>query len=226
MNQPEQQLNVYMVGGAVRDQLMGIDCKDRDWVVVGSSPEQMARLGFRAVGKDFPVFLHPQSNEEYALARTERKTSPGYHGFVFSSNPDVTLQQDLERRDLTMNAIAMDKNGQLIDPFNGQKDIANGVIRHVSSAFKEDPVRILRVAKFAARFQPWNFSVDQTTLDLMIEMVAQWRSRCVGVGTGLAGDVGCITVAGVLSFHRGIANLWSAIGNFTGSGRSFWCPPG
>ena len=171
MNKPEQQLEVYLVGGAVRDQLLGIKVKDRDWVVVGSTPKQMCDLGFKPVGKDFPVFLHPHSKEEYALARTERKTSPGYHGFVFSSDPSVTLEQDLERRDLTMNAIAMNSDGNLIDPFNGRGDIESATIRHVSSAFKEDPVRILRAAKFAARFCTSGFNVDSATNQLMQEMV-------------------------------------------------------
>ncbi len=171
MNNPEQQLEFYLVGGAVRDQLLGIKVKDRDWVVVGSTPKQMCDLGFMPVGKDFPVFLHPETREEYALARTERKTAPGYHGFVFSSHPDVTLEQDLERRDLTMNAIAMTGNGELIDPFNGKGDIESATIRHVSSAFTEDPVRILRVAKFAARFHDAGFRVDSTTNLLMQEMV-------------------------------------------------------
>ena len=163
MNNPEQQLKIYLVGGAVRDQLLGIEVKDHDWVVVGSTPEQMCDLGFMPVGKDFPVFLHPETREEYALARTERKTAPGYHGFVFSSDPGVTLEQDLERRDLTMNAIAMGDDGELIDPFNGKADIESATIRHVSSAFKEDPVRILRVAKFAARFHSAGFKVDSKT---------------------------------------------------------------
>ena len=179
MNNPEQQLEVYLVGGAVRDQLLGIDVKDRDWVVVGSTPEQMCDLGFMPVGKDFPVFLHPETREEYALARTERKTAPGYHGFVFSSDPGVTLEQDLERRDLTMNAIAMNGDGQLTDPFNGKGDIESGIIRHVSSAFKEDPVRILRVAKFAARFHSADFKVDSTTNLLMQEMVANGEASAL-----------------------------------------------
>ncbi len=159
----------YVVGGAVRDALLGLPVKDRDHVVVGATPEQMRAAGFVAVGKDFPVFLHPQTHEEYALARTERKTAPGYAGFAFHAAPDVTLEQDLQRRDLTINAIAQDADGSLIDPYGGQADIAAKVFRHVSSAFAEDPVRILRVARFAARFA--GFTVAPPTLALMKTMV-------------------------------------------------------
>ena len=148
----EEKLQAYLVGGAVRDRIMGRPVQDRDWVVVGSTPDQMTGLGFKPVGRDFPVFLHPDTNEEYALARTERKMARGYHGFEFLSDPDITLEQDLGRRDLTINAIAMDKEGNLVDPYNGRQDIRNKVIRHVSDAFNEDPVRLLRVARFAARF--------------------------------------------------------------------------
>ena len=148
---------------------MGKQVKDRDWVVVGSNPKEMVELGFKPVGKDFPVFLHPDSKEEYALARTERKTAQGYHGFEFFCEPDTTLEQDLGRRDLTMNAIAMDQSGNIIDPFGGERDIGNKVIRHVSDAFSEDPVRVLRVARFAARFPDFNISKD--TQRLMNKMV-------------------------------------------------------
>ncbi len=166
---PEGRLEKYLVGGAVRDRIMGRPVTDRDWVVVGSTPDQMVELGFRPVGRDFPVFLHPDTNEEYALARTERKTARGYHGFEFFSDPDITLEQDLGRRDLTMNAMAMDDQGNLIDPYNGKRDIQRGIIRHVSSAFGEDPVRVLRAARFAARFT--DFSVCPDTRALMTEMV-------------------------------------------------------
>ena len=159
----------YVVGGAVRDALMGLAVKDRDYVVVGATPEQMISAGFIAVGKDFPVFLHPTTHEEYALARTERKTAPGYTGFAFHAAPDVTLEQDLQRRDLTINAIAQDTDGTLIDPCNGQADIKNKVFRHVSLAFLEDPVRILRLARFAARFT--EFSIAPQTATLMHQMV-------------------------------------------------------
>jgi tRNA nucleotidyltransferase (CCA-adding enzyme) len=158
----------YLVGGAVRDELLGLPVKEKDYVVVGSTPEEMERLGYKPVGKDFPVFLHPQTHEEYALARTERKTGPGYRGFETLFSPDVTLEQDLERRDLTINAIAKDEGGKLIDPFRGQEDLRQGVLRHVSPAFAEDPVRILRVARFAARF---SFSVARETAALMRKMV-------------------------------------------------------
>ncbi|HEU4375198.1 MAG TPA: multifunctional CCA addition/repair protein [Telluria sp.] len=160
----------YVVGGAVRDELLGLAVKDHDWVVVGATPEEMVRQGFRPVGKDFPVFLHPKTQEEYALARTERKTAPGYHGFVFHTAPDVTLEEDLVRRDLTINAIARADDGTLTDPFGGQADIRDRIFRHVSGAFAEDPVRILRLARFAARFA--DFSVAPETLALMRQMVA------------------------------------------------------
>ncbi len=172
MKNPEQELDVYLVGGAVRDRIMGLGIEsERDWMVVGSSPEQMVELGFRAIGSDFPVFLHPDTHEEYALARTERKIGRGYHGFVFNCAPDVSVEEDLGRRDLTMNAIAIDKQDNLIDPYGGVADIENRIIRHVSDAFREDPVRILRVARFAARFRGLGFSVGEQTLAMMSEMV-------------------------------------------------------
>ncbi len=162
-------MRIYAVGGAVRDALLGFPVQDRDWVVVGGTPEEMLARGFRPVGKDFPVFLHPQTQEEYALARTERKTAPGYTGFVFHAEPDVTLEQDLARRDLTINAIAQDESGAHLDPYGGRDDLAAKVLRHVSPAFAEDPVRILRVARFAARFA--DFSIAPETLGLMRQMV-------------------------------------------------------
>lgn len=160
----------YLVGGAVRDRLLGLAVKDRDWVVVGATPAQMLALGYTPVGKDFPVFLHPQTHEEHALARTERKTAPGYKGFVFHADADVTLEQDLARRDLTINAIAEAEDGTLIDPFDGQADLRAAVLRHVSAAFVEDPVRILRVTRFAARFT--GFALAPETAQLMRSMVA------------------------------------------------------
>lgn len=163
-------MKVYSVGGAVRDELLGLPVKDRDFVVVGSTPSEMQALGYRPVGKDFPVFLHPKTQEEYALARTERKTAPGYKGFQIHASPEVTLEEDLARRDFTMNAIAKDVNGQLVDPYHGVDDIQAKTIRHVSAAFSEDPVRILRAARFAARFT--EFSVASETMSLMREMVA------------------------------------------------------
>ena len=162
-------MQIYAVGGAVRDELLGLPVKDRDWVVVGATPQDMLADGFVAVGRDFPVFLHPQTHEEYALARTERKTAPGYAGFAFHAAPGVTLEQDLVRRDLTINAIAKDPSGAIIDPHRGCADLAARVLRHVSPAFAEDPVRILRVARFAARFA--DFSVAAETVDLMRGMV-------------------------------------------------------
>lgn len=164
------QLQIYRVGGSVRDELLGLPAGDRDWVVVGATPEQMLAQGFQAVGKDFPVFLHPQSHEEYALARTERKTAPGYKGFAVHFSPDVTLEDDLLRRDLTINAIARAADGSLVDPFDGQADIQARIFRHVSPAFREDPVRILRLARFAARFP--DFTIAPETLTLMREMTA------------------------------------------------------
>jgi tRNA nucleotidyltransferase (CCA-adding enzyme) len=162
-------MKTYIVGGAVRDELLGLAVKDMDHVVVGATPEQMVKLGYRPVGKDFPVFLHPKTHAEYALARTERKTGKGYKGFQVHASPEVTLEEDLARRDLTINAIARDDAGSLTDPFNGQSDIAQKVLRHVSAAFIEDPVRILRVARFAARFT--EFTVAPETMELMKWMV-------------------------------------------------------
>ena len=162
-------MQTYMVGGAVRDALLGLPVNDHDWVVVGATPEAMIALGYLSVGKDFPVFLHPQTHEQYALARTERKTGPGYRGFAIHADPGVTLEQDLARRDLTINAIAQDDAGVLIDPFDGQRDLAQRVLRHVTGAFREDPVRILRVARFAARFAAFRLAPE--TLQLMREMV-------------------------------------------------------
>jgi tRNA nucleotidyltransferase (CCA-adding enzyme) len=159
----------YVVGGAVRDELLGRPVVDRDHVVVGATPEQMVEQGFRPVGKDFPVFLHPDTHEEYALARTERKTAPGYHGFVFHTSPEVTLEDDLVRRDLTINAMARAEDGSIVDPYNGQADLRDRIFRHVSSAFAEDPVRILRLARFAARFP--DFRVHESTNALMRSMV-------------------------------------------------------
>ncbi|UGB45839.1 multifunctional CCA addition/repair protein [Frateuria edaphi] len=162
----------YLVGGAVRDRLLGRPVVDHDHVVVGATPDDMLARGFRPVGKDFPVFLHPDTGEEYALARTERKTGRGYHGFAFHADPGVTLEEDLARRDLTINAIAQDEDGKLVDPFHGQRDIGQRVLRHVSPAFVEDPVRLLRVARFAARFAPLGFHVAGETMALMRAMVA------------------------------------------------------
>jgi tRNA nucleotidyltransferase (CCA-adding enzyme) len=165
-------MEVYLVGGAVRDHLLGLPVGERDWVVVGAHPEEMQRQGYMLVGKEFPVFLHPETREEYALARTERKTGPGYRGFTTRFSPDVTLEDDLKRRDLTINAIAEDAEGELVDPFGGQRDIEARVLRHVSEAFVEDPVRVLRLARFAARFASLGFTVAEETRGLLKQIVA------------------------------------------------------
>jgi tRNA nucleotidyltransferase (CCA-adding enzyme) len=165
-------MQVYLVGGAVRDELLDLPVAERDWVVVGATPEQLQHAGYRAVGREFPVFLHPDSKEEYALARLERKTGPGYRGFETRFSPDVTLEQDLQRRDLTINAMARAADGTLIDPYGGQHDLQQRLLRHVSAAFVEDPVRVLRVARFAARLHGHGFSVAPETRALMRQMVA------------------------------------------------------
>lgn len=164
-------MKIYLVGGAIRDQLLGIPVTERDYVVVGSTPQEMLQLGYKQVGRGFPVFLHPLSHEEYALARIERKVGPGYLGFTCYSAPDVTLEDDLKRRDLTINAMAMDLQGQLIDPYHGQSDLKLKILRHVSPAFSEDPVRVLRVARFMARYSKLGFTVAPETLQLMQDMV-------------------------------------------------------
>lgn len=164
-------METYLVGGAVRDALLGLPVHERDWVVVGATPEEMKARGFLPVGKDFPVFLHPKTREEYALARTERKSGPGYHGFTFYAAPDVTLEQDLRRRDLTINAMARAPDGTLIDPYEGQRDLKARVLRHVSPAFSEDPLRVLRVARFASRFSPLGFRIAKETQRLMVALV-------------------------------------------------------
>ncbi|HHT0592588.1 TPA: multifunctional CCA addition/repair protein [Legionella anisa] len=164
-------MKVYLVGGAVRDQLLNLPVNERDWVIVGSSPDELLKKGFRKVGRDFPVFLHPKTSEEYALARTERKSAPGYYGFSCDFNKTVTLEEDLVRRDLTINAMARDEQGQIIDPYNGLKDLEAKLLRHVSPAFVEDPVRVLRVARFAARFHYLGFKLADETRSLMYTMV-------------------------------------------------------
>jgi len=164
-------MQIYLVGGAVRDGLLGLPVRERDWVVVGATPEELTARGFTAVGREFPVFLHPETHEEYALARLERKVAPGYRGFTTQFSPTVTLEEDLQRRDLTINAIARSESGEIIDPYGGQRDLGERVLRHVSPAFVEDPVRILRVARFAARFAPLGFAVAPETMQLMRDMV-------------------------------------------------------
>ncbi|HAF74395.1 MAG TPA: multifunctional CCA addition/repair protein [Gammaproteobacteria bacterium] len=193
MADPCDFLECYLVGGAVRDALLNKAAGDRDWVVIGASPEDMLERGFRAVGKDFPVFLHPVSGEEYALARRERKTGPGYTGFATETGSDVTLEEDLSRRDLTVNAMAQDPDGGLIDPFGGAEDLNNGILRHVSDAFVEDPLRVLRVARFAARYAGRGFAVAPETVDLMRRISASgelaslvpervWQETCRALG--------------------------------------------
>ena len=163
-------MRVYLVGGAVRDRLLGHPYHEKDYVVVGATPEQLIAQGYQPVGKDFPVFLHPKTKEEYALARTERKSGHGYHGFEFYTDPSVTLEDDLIRRDLTINAMAMDDDGTIYDPYHGQQDLADKILRHVSPAFAEDPLRVLRVARFAARYAQYGFTVADETLDLMRQL--------------------------------------------------------
>lgn len=165
-------MKIYLVGGAVRDKLLGLPVTEHDYVVVGATVQDMLDLGYKQVGREFPVFLHPKTNDEYALARMERKVSPGYTGFEFDTSPLVTLEEDLERRDLTINAMAQDlETGEIIDPFQGQKDLADKVLRHVSKAFAEDPVRILRIGRFLARYANLGFTVHPDTIQLMQEMV-------------------------------------------------------
>ena len=170
-------METHLVGGAVRDRLLGLPVIERDWVVVGASPEDLIALGYRQVGSEFPVFLHPDSGEEYALARTERKTAPGHTGFICRFDPDVTLEEDLQRRDLTVNAIAETPGGELIDPYGGQADIEARCLRHVSSAFSEDPLRVLRVARFKARLHHLGFDVAPETHELLLQMVTEGQVR-------------------------------------------------
>ncbi|SUC28369.1 Multifunctional CCA protein [Providencia rustigianii] len=181
-------MKIYLVGGAVRDKLLGLPISDRDYVVVGTTPEAMLAKGFQQVGKDFPVFLHPKTHEEYALARTERKIGAGYTGFSCYSAPDVTIEDDLLRRDLTINAIAQSDTGELIDPYHGVKDLKNRVLRHVSDAFLEDPLRVLRVARFAARYYQQGFRVAPETMTLMQSMVETGELSHLTPRTSLGGD--------------------------------------
>ncbi len=213
-------MNIYAVGGAIRDELLGVPVQDRDYVVVGATPEQMVAQGYRPVGKDFPVFLHPQTHEEYALARTERKTAAGYHGFQFFYAPDVTLEEDLARRDLTINAMARELRpdgtltGPVIDPFNGQADLQARVFRHVSDAFLEDPVRILRVARFAARFT--DFTVAPETHGTDAQDGGRGRGGCAGAGAGVAGVVTRLDGGAAVADVRGVARVRRACADFAG----------
>ncbi|MEE3287745.1 MAG: multifunctional CCA addition/repair protein, partial [Pseudomonadota bacterium] len=179
MTDPAEQLECYLVGGAVRDQLLGLDRADLDWLVIGASGDEMTRLGFKSVGRDFPVFLHPKSHQEYALARRERKIAPGYRGFETDTGPEVTLEEDLSRRDLTINAMARSRDGVLIDPYGGQADLGKKILRHVSDAFIEDPVRVLRVARFTARYHHLGFTVAPETLELMQTVVERGETQAL-----------------------------------------------
>ncbi|MXZ28799.1 MAG: multifunctional CCA addition/repair protein [Gammaproteobacteria bacterium] len=172
-------MKTYLVGGAVRDRLLGLEVRERDWVVVGATADELLKQGYKEVGRSFPVFLHPETQEEYALARRETKTAPGYRGFEVDFGPEVTLEEDLMRRDLTINAMAGDDAGRLVDPYGGERDLAEKVLRHVSPAFREDPVRILRVARFAARFDGQGFGIAPETMALMREMVAQGEAAAL-----------------------------------------------
>ena len=172
-------MKIYLVGGAVRDKILGLPVNDKDYLVVGSTPDEMVKLGYKPIGKNFPVFLHPKTKEEYALARTERKIGKGYHGFKFYTSPDVTLEEDLKRRDITINAIAEDEDGNIYDPFNGKDDIKNKIIRHVSDAFIEDPLRVLRVARFSALDE--QFKIHPETLTLMKKMVSSGELNSLSV---------------------------------------------
>ena len=209
-------MKIYCVGGAVRDELLGLPVKDRDCVVVGATPEEMVALGYKPVGNDFPVFLHPQTHEEYALARTERKTAHGYHGFAFHAAPDVTLEQDLARRDLTINAIAQGRRRQADRSVSAAPPISRrGVLRHVSPAFAEDPVRILRVARFAARF---GFTIAPETLQLMRKMVAERRGGCAGGRARVAGTGARPDGRTALAHVRDAARVRRAGAHAAGSG--------
>ena len=174
-------MKVYLVGGAVRDKILGLPFKDRDWLVVGSNPATMISLGFKQVAKNFPVFLHPKTGEEYSLARIDRKTSLGHTGFICSFGPEITLEEDLYRRDFTMNAMAMDEFGKLYDPYGGLEDIKNRIIRHVSAAFDQDPLRVVRGARFYARFASIGFQIDKSTIDLMTRMSAQQEMQTLSI---------------------------------------------
>jgi tRNA nucleotidyltransferase (CCA-adding enzyme) len=164
-------MDVYLVGGAIRDRLLGLTSQEKDWVVINATASDLTKLGYKQVGKSFPVFIHPKTGEEYALARKEIKSGKGYYGFKIDSSPNVTLEEDLYRRDLTINAMAEDNTGQIIDPFNGQKDLSNRVLRHVSAAFVEDPLRVLRVSRFKAKLHDLNFEIAPETIRLLEEIV-------------------------------------------------------
>lgn len=215
-------MEVYLVGGAVRDELLGLPIKERDWVVVGSSPKEMVKLGYKPVGKDFPVFLHPKTNEEYALARTERKSGQGYYGFEIFASPDVSLQEDLLRRDLTINAMAKSQTGEIIDPYGGQQDLEKKLLRHVSDAFIEDPLRVLRVARFAAKLKSQDFKIADETLTLMLNIAKSgelktlaseriWQETKIALSTDHPGCFFSIlhNINALEQTHTGINNAFS-----------------
>ena len=215
-------MEVYLVGGAVRDELLGLPIKERDWVVVGSSPKEMVKLGYKPVGKDFPVFLHPKTNEEYALARTERKSGQGYYGFEIFASPDVSLQEDLLRRDLTINAMAKSQTGEIIDPYGGQQDLEKKLLRHVSDAFTEDPLRVLRVARFAAKLKSQDFKIADETLTLMLNIAKSgelktlaseriWQETKIALSTDHPGCFFSIlhNINALEQTHTGINNAFS-----------------
>ena len=215
-------MEVYLVGGAVRDELLGLPIKERDWVVVGSSPKEMLKLGYNPVGKDFPVFLHPKTNEEYALARTERKSGQGYYGFEIFASPDVSLQEDLLRRDLTINAMAKSQTGEIIDPYGGQQDLEKKLLRHVSDAFSEDPLRVLRVARFAAKLKSQDFKIADETLTLMLNIAKSgelktlaseriWQETKIALSTDHPGCFFSIlhNINALEQTHTGINNAFS-----------------
>ena len=215
-------MEVYLVGGAVRDELLGLPIKERDWVVVGSSPKEMLKLGYKPVGKDFPVFLHPKTNEEYALARTERKSGQGYYGFEIFASPDVSLQEDLLRRDLTINAMAKSQTGEIIDPYGGQQDLEKKLLRHVSDAFTEDPLRVLRVARFAAKLKSQDFKIADETLTLMLNIAKSgelktlaseriWQETKIALSTDHPGCFFSIlhNINALEQTHTGINNAFS-----------------
>ncbi|SUH34849.1 tRNA nucleotidyltransferase [Salmonella enterica subsp. enterica] len=215
-------MKIYLVGGAVRDALLGLPVKDKDWVVVGATPQEMLDAGYQQVGRDFPVFLHPQTHEEYALARTERKSGSGYTGFTCYAAPDVTLEADLQRRDLTINALARDDDGQIIDPYHGRRDLEARLLRHVSPAFSEDPLRVLRVARFAARYAHLSFRIADETLSLMRDMTAAGELEHLDAGTGMERDGKCAYHPQSAGLLPGIARLRRPARPVSGNRRPVW----
>ncbi len=215
-------MKIYLVGGAVRDALLGLPVKDKDWVVVGATPQEMLDAGYQQVGRDFPVFLHPQTHEEYALARTERKSGSGYTGFTCYAAPDVTLEADLQRRDLTINALARDDDGQIIDPYHGRRDLEARLLRHVSPAFGEDPLRVLRVARFAARYAHLSFRIADETLNANARNDRGRRAGTSDAGTGMERDGKCAYHPQSAGLLPGIARLRRPARPVSGNRRPVW----